>query len=227
MLYISLKILIESHLYLLVSESMWNCLRRVRFRGWREDVDFHSMLKEHKYKDSIFFSNRKLLEQHKETNNDHFTVLLTKNGNPHLFQKVTKKLWQFEYFTPQVMHIYSTFQQDKRSMKEGDLICERIFFIPWLFETVVINRVEKIIDTESMKGFSLDSTDVHDEIGRLSCTVEFKPTSGELLLHVHATCLFKVPFFRKFSRFLQKRAHNKAIQAFKDFVAAEECQVLK
>jgi len=197
---------------------LWKSLSRVSLFGWRNEEMIQSYVQLYKKNESVFHSET--LSKEKHTNKDYSESLVAANATKPLFLAAADKLWQFQYFTPDTMSIYSTFQAENRAMQKGDLICERIHIVPGFLETMVFNTVVNIIDEPQKKGFVVDSTEIHDEIGRLSCCVEFRDNK-DLFLTVDATCMFLVAPFRKLARYMQVQAHNKAITEFRDSLLSQ------
>jgi uncharacterized protein (UPF0548 family) len=125
---------------------------------------------------------------------------------------------RYRFYPPDVMMHTSDFDQQRRRMKTGDHIVQRIRILPGL-DVLTMNEVMRMTDESRSAGFAYATTAKHDEVGQWSADVTLDD-AGALHLRIHSVGKANLPFFMKpFARWIQLRAHRRGIAAFKAALA--------
>jgi hypothetical protein len=149
---------------------------------------------------------------------DDYDVVVRTNANIDHFALAAGLLLRYRFYPPDVMLHASDFDQQRRRMKAGDRIVQRIRLFPGL-DVLAMNEVVRVTDEQRNAGFAYATTARHDEVGQWSADVALND-AGELHLRIHSIGVARLPFFMKpFARFIQLRAHHRGIAAFKAALA--------
>jgi hypothetical protein len=142
------------------------------------------------------------------TKYDNYSLLICDNANEDTLAVAAQELWKFRIYPSRIMRYCSDFSLENRLMQPGDLVYQRVWVIPHLVETYCLSRVDSVIDTPTKNGFSYATTPVHDEIGKLTCSVELE--DGRIYLKVNVVSYFDHfgLLARLYGRILQLRAHR-------------------
>jgi len=162
------------------------------------------------------------------THQDSYTTVIAQKANRDMLEIAAEELYSFHVFPTYIAEIYGTHSQQKRLMQQGDLIFLDLQLIPYLVETYALVRIVKTYSKDNVRGFILQTTRVHDEVGQLHCRVQLLP-SGQLTFTFEAESCFN-PFFRFapvkwISRNLQVFSHHRAVSSFSSRVRARVEQV--
>lgn len=149
---------------------------------------------------------------------DDYDVVVREHATAHHFARAADLLLRYQFYPPDVMLHASDFDQQRRRMKAGDRIVQRIRLFPGL-DVLTMNEVVRVIDETHCAGFTYATTAKHDEVGQWSADVALDD-AGALHLRIQSTGKANLPFFmRPFARFIQLRAHRRGIATFKAALA--------
>lgn len=145
---------------------------------------------------------------------DDYDVVVREYASADHFARAADLLLRYRFYPPDVMLHTSDFDQQRRRMRIGDRIVQRIRLLPGL-DMLTMNEVTRVTDEPRCTGFTYCTTAKHDEVGQWSAEVALDD-AGALHLHIHSTGKANLPFFlRPFARFIQLRAHRRGIATFK------------
>jgi uncharacterized protein (UPF0548 family) len=146
---------------------------------------------------------------------DNHLLLICDNATEETLNIAANELWNFRVYPKSVLFkYYSDFAKENRPMREGDLVCQRVWVIPYIIESLCINRIAEIIDLPNKKGFTYAATPMHDEIGQMTCTVELEDDKLFLKIHCVSALHYFLPPASWFGRWLQLRAHRTLQRTF-------------
>lgn len=152
------------------------------------------------------------------THTDDYDVVVRNHAIADHFARAADLLLRYRFYPPDVMLHTSDFDQQRRRMKTGDRIVQRIRLLPGL-DVLTMNEVTCVTDDARCAGFTYCTTAQHDEVGQWSAEVALND-AGALHLHILSIGKANLPFFlRPFARFIQLRAHRRGITTFKAALA--------
>lgn len=145
---------------------------------------------------------------------DDYDVLIREHATVDHFARAADLLLRYRFYPPDVMLHTSDFAQQRRRMKAGDRIVQRIRLFPGL-DVLTMNEVVRVTNAPRRAGFAYATTEKHDEVGQWSAEVALDD-AGALHLHIHSIGVARLPFFMKpFARAIQVRAHQRGMATFK------------
>jgi hypothetical protein len=145
---------------------------------------------------------------------DDYDVIVREHATPDHFARAADLLLRYRFYPPDVMLHTSDFEQQRRRMKVGDRIVQRIHILPGL-DVLTMNEVVRVTNEPRHAGFAYATTQKHDEVGQWSAEVTLDD-AGALHLRIHSIGKANLPFFmRPIARRIQLRAHRRGIDTFK------------
>lgn len=145
---------------------------------------------------------------------DDYDVIVREHTTHDHFARAADLLLRYRFYPPDVMLHTSDFDQERRRMKAGDRIVQRIRLLPGL-DVLTMNEVTRVTNGPRNAGFTYATTARHDEVGQWSADVALDD-AGALHLRIHSIGKANLPFFlRPVARRIQLRAHRRGIETFK------------
>jgi uncharacterized protein (UPF0548 family) len=149
-----------------------------------------------------------------DAHSDDYDVIVREHATRDHFARAADLLLRYRFYPPDVMLHTSDFDQQRRRMKAGDRIVQRIRLLPAL-DVLTMNEVVRVTNTPRNAGFTYATTAKHDEVGQWSADVTLND-AGVLHLRIQSIGKANLPFFmRPFARRIQLRAHRRGIETFK------------
>jgi uncharacterized protein (UPF0548 family) len=129
-------------------------------------------------------------------------------------------LLHYQFYPPDVMRHTSDFSRDKRRMRSGDRIVQRIrvitlFGFPGI-DVITMNRIVNVIDEPRCAGLTYATTTMHSEEGRWSASVTWDE-ADDVWLDITAVSRpspREPRLIHPLMIHLQKRAHRRGMEAF-------------
>lgn len=145
---------------------------------------------------------------------DDYDVVVRNHATADHFARAADLLLRYRFYPPDVMLHTSDFDQQRRRMRAGDRIVQRIRLFPG-FDVLTMNEVTRVTNAPRCAGFTYTTTAKHDEVGQWSVDVALDD-AGALHLRIHSIGKANLPLFlRSIARFIQLRAHRRGIATFK------------
>jgi uncharacterized protein (UPF0548 family) len=137
-------------------------------------------------------------------------------------------LLRYQFYPTTMMRHVSDFSREKRLMRVGDRIIQRInglglIGIPFsLMDGLTMNIIVAVTDQARRKGFTYATTQAHAELGEWSAAIEWQADDSLVLtINTLSRPAYEVPrLFHPIMRRGQKRAHQLGIAHFKSLVLA-------
>lgn len=155
---------------------------------------------------------------------DDYAEVLVHDPHGTYFQRAADWLMRYQFYPPSLMHHVSDFSQEKRWLRAGDRLVQRIhgrnvLGFP-IFDLLTMNEIYTVIDEPRRKGFTYATTQVHIECGEWSPSIEWLENNDLLLtIHVHSRLARTMPgLVIAYSRRIQTRAHHQGIAHFRRLV---------
>ncbi|MCB0476686.1 MAG: DUF1990 family protein [Crocinitomicaceae bacterium] len=129
-------------------------------------------------------------------------------------------LFDYKIFPKNIMEGFGQWQEENRSMQEGDILVQQIFIPPnpkWSQKIITGVRISEIIDKADCKGFSYETLEGHVEKGISTFTIERKDEGIFFKIHTYSS---PGNFLSKlvgpiFSKHYQNYSTKKALEHFK------------
>jgi uncharacterized protein (UPF0548 family) len=149
-----------------------------------------------------------------DAHSDDYEVVVREHATRDHFSRAADLLLRYRFYPPDVMLHTSDFDHERRRMKAGDRIVQRIRLFPGL-DVLTMNEVVRVTNAPRRAGFAYATTEKHDEVGQWSAEVALDD-AGALRLRIQSLGKANLPFFMKpFARHIQLRAHRRGIATFK------------
>jgi hypothetical protein len=153
-------------------------------------------------------------------NADHYEIVLGRDASGDLFERAALLTLANQFYPPDVMVSTSDFSLEKRPVRVGDRVLQRIrlFQIAGrpVFEAMMLNEITAVAQEPRRAGFTYTTTAIHSEIGEFSPAVVWRD-DGEVVLVIDVVSR-PLPgvsgLARWFMRRMQLRAHRLSIQSF-------------
>ncbi|MCS6909754.1 MAG: DUF1990 domain-containing protein [Anaerolineales bacterium] len=147
---------------------------------------------------------------------DRHTHIIFPQATHAQFERAAHLLWRYDFYPPELMEHVSDFSRAGRTLREGDLIVQRIHAVPGLLDVLTAVRVSEVIDEPRRKGFAYVTTQAHFKIGEWWCWVE-RQLDGVLTVNIRSVSRPgpRLPGWQRgFARRLQQRAHREGLAHF-------------
>lgn len=158
---------------------------------------------------------------------DDYAVTLGADRTSHLFDRAANALMRYRFYPAEVMRAISDFQLERRWLRPGDRIVQRLHIFRLLdlplLDVVTMNAITSVVDEDRRKGFTYTTTQCHAEQGDWTALIEWH-TSGEVTLTLHAVSRPgpRLPIWAHgLARRLQLRAHQRGLAAFRRMVLSQ------
>jgi uncharacterized protein (UPF0548 family) len=159
---------------------------------------------------------------------DQHEHVMTANCTAELFAHAADLLLRYQFYPTTMMRHVSDFSREKRLMRVGDRIIQRInglglIGIPFsLIDGLTMNIIVAVTDQARRKGFTYATTQAHAELGEWSAAIEWQADDSLVLtINTLSRPAYEVPrLFHPIMRRGQKRAHQLGIAHFKSLVLA-------
>lgn len=152
----------------------------------------------------------------------HEYIISAEKSSVGIFERAADLLLRYEFYPPSIMIHVSDFGRERRRMRAGDRIVQRIRAKPIPVEGLTMNAVVTVIDEQARAGFTYVTTQVHAEMGEWSAFVEKHADGVKLTIDVLSRTRPEFPFFmRGYARHAQKHAHQSGIEHFSACVLAK------
>lgn len=153
-------------------------------------------------------------------NVDDYSVTLGTDSAPHLFDRAANALMRYHFYPADVMRAISDFQLERRWLRPGDRIVQRLHIFRLLdlplLDVVTMNEITSVVNEDRRKGFTCATTECHAEQGEWSAWIDWH-TFGEVILTMHAVSRPgpRLPIWTHgLARHLQLRAHQRGLANF-------------
>ena len=158
---------------------------------------------------------------------DSYELALGLDEDGRLFRKAADRLMRYQFYPPDVLSHVSDFGLWNRWAQVGDRIVQRIhlfsLFGKPVVDVIAMNEVRQVITEPRRYGFTYVTVETHVEQGEWSACLEWA-SDNQLRLTVKAISrpTPEEPARNyNFMRTLQKSAHQRGLQYFKQLVLAQ------
>ena len=157
---------------------------------------------------------------------DNYELVLGMDEDGRLFRKAADHLMRYQFYPHDVLSHTSDFSLWNRWAQVGDRIVQRIHLFSLLgkpiLDVIAMNEVRQVITEPRRYGFTYVTVATHVEQGEWTACLEWDP-DNQLRLTVHAISRpapDEPSRNYSFMRALQKSAHQRGLQYFKQTILA-------
>lgn len=151
---------------------------------------------------------------------DRYEIDLGYDTSGKLFERASRLVLNNRFYPPEVMANTSDFGQEKRPVRPGDRVLQRIRIFQMrsapVLEVLTMNEITEVIQEPRRAGFTYTTTTAHSELGEWAPTVEWRE-DGRVVLVIDVVSRARPgasKWARRFGRGLQLRAHKLSIENF-------------
>lgn len=151
---------------------------------------------------------------------DRYEIDLGYDASGKLFERASRLVLNNRFYPPEVMVNTSDFGLEKRAVRPGDRVLQRIRIFQMrstpVLEVLTMNEITEVIQEPRRAGFTYTTTTAHSELGEWSPRVEWREDDRVVLVIdvVSRTRPGASKWACRFARGLQLRAHKLSIENF-------------
>ncbi len=151
---------------------------------------------------------------------DRYEIELGQDDSGKLFERASRLVLNNRFYPPEVMVNTSDFGLEKRPVREGDRVLQRIRLFQMrslpVLEVLTMNEITEVIQEPRRAGFTYTTTAAHSELGEWAPQVEWRE-DGRVMLVIGVVSRTRPganKWARQFARMMQIRAHKLSIENF-------------